>query len=145
MNEQPPPDSPADPFEVRHEVVESLVASYEDAGATSLEDVFPAALVAPAWRALLKAKAIAAPEGVDLSHVEVRLLGPDRLEVTVPFGDGSVHAVAVRVTGPGAATAGFDTRVSHVAQGLASALTAARAQATFDFKLRLGSGQKPHG
>ena len=102
-------------------------------------------MVAPAWRALLKAKAIAAPDGFDLARAEVRLLGPDRLELSVPFGDGSVHAVAVHVTGPGAATAGFDTRMSHIADGLARALTAARAQATFDFKLRLGSGQKPHG
>ena len=52
--------------------------------AESLVNAFPAALLAPVWRALLEADVVETPARVDTDRVEVLLVGPNQLELRVP-------------------------------------------------------------
>ena len=76
--------SDAPEFGIDRQGVVDLADSLEQAGAGSLEDAFPAALLAATWRALLENGGIQTPARVDLDRVEVLLVGPKVLELRVP-------------------------------------------------------------
>ena len=135
MNEQPPSDAPADQFEVHLEAVESLVASYGTRERRRSRTCSRRRWSRRLWRALLKRRR------------SRRLTGSTWRRGGPPARTGPARAQrALRrrqrargcgaCTGPGAATASFDTRMSHIADGLARALTAARAR---DVRLRAAS------
>jgi len=135
-------DEPA--FEIKSRDVLALASTLEKAGARSLEDVFPAALVAPTWRALLESGSIKAPARVDLDRVEVLLVGPNALELRVPVRTKSSELVKVLTVWvkKWSSTGQLAEQLDKEAQRLADALAQADAQATFSHYT--GVGQKPH-
>ena len=120
-----------------------LADSLEKAGARSLADAFPAALLAPTWRALLENGGIKAPARVDLERVEVLVVGPNVLELRVPVrtktaelrqgGDRSVENGRPR---------GPHEQLGKEAEHLVDALELADSLPMFDHTR--GPGQKPH-
>lgn len=121
-----------------------LVELVKELGVGDILDAFPADLLAPAWRALLKAGAITAPDNVEVARVMVRLLGPHKLELLVPLrlgdGDEVVKSVVVRVD-QWTATGEVGNQLYDEAKVLARALESAYHQDVFDHE---GPGQKPH-
>ena len=110
--------------------------------ASTVLDAFPAALLAPVWRALLEAGVIEAPTRVDLDRVEVLLVGPKQLELRVPVRSRSGELVkAVPVMVRRWSSSGELRNVLHEeATNLARALERAASQPVVDLG---GSGQKP--
>lgn len=137
---QPPDSSGAS---VRYKAVDALVASYTQAGAASLEHAFPAALVAPVWRALLEADAISLPDEIDPARVEVRMPAADRIEIVIERSDGDPTVVSVHVWGFG--SNGLKEDVGAAARGLADALDQALRGCTTEYELAPETGQKMHG
>jgi hypothetical protein len=129
-------------FGVSRQGVLDLTASLERAGADSLVNAFPAALLAPTWRALLEAGGIEAPTRVDLDRVEVNVIGPTRLELRVPVRvrDGelikSVPVIVRRWTSDGE----LPNMLYEEARSLASAMELAVSQPAVELG---GEGQKP--
>ena len=135
---------PGAQFGVSDQAVLDLVASLEKAGADDVVDAFPAALLAPTWRALLESGAIETPARVDVDRVEVRLVGPHALELRVPIvsGDGEfVRSVPVSVE-KWSATGELANQLGEEAQRLVAALEMADLRDPFDHYT--GTGQKPH-
>jgi hypothetical protein len=128
-------------FEVDDDQLAALVKAL-DVG--DLVDAFPADLLAPTWRALLKAGAVKGPENVDVSRVMVRLLGRHKLELLVPErlqdGDEVVNSIVVRVD-QWTASGELGNQLYDEAKVLARALETAYHQQVFDHE---GPGQKPH-
>jgi hypothetical protein len=121
-----------------------VVAVAQATGAESIEDAYPAALLAPTWRALLEGGAIQAPSNLDVARVKVRQLGPNKLELLVPVtfedGDEVVKSVVVLVdiwTASGDIVQQFGSE----ADVLGRALESAYHQDVVDHE---GPGQKPH-
>jgi hypothetical protein len=110
------------------------------AGASSLEDVFPAALQAALWRALLEANAIAMPDDIEPARVEVRQIGPDRIELVVPSRHGTPAIAIVRLFDSAPATYGIDQRVRTAASTLAQALEYAQPGTAYDYDLNTDTG-----
>jgi hypothetical protein len=135
---------PGAEFGIGKQAVLDLARSLERAAADSLVDAFPAALVAPTWRALLENGAVEAPTRVDLDRVEVRLTGPKALELRVPVrsGDGEVVKPVAVLVEKWSASGGLADQLEDEAEKLAAALELAASQPTFDHYP--GSGQKPH-
>jgi hypothetical protein len=137
-------EEPGAQFGVSHQAVLDLADSLGQAGAGSVADAFPAALLAPVWRALLEGGAIEVPTRVDLDRVEVRLTGPKGLELRVPvrFGGGEVVKAVAVVVEKWSASGAVAAQLEEEAEKLARALELAASQPTFDHYP--GSGQKPH-
>jgi hypothetical protein len=137
-------DEPGAEFGIGKQAVLDLARSLERAGTNSLEDAFPAALVASTWRALLENGVVEAPTRVDLDRVEVRLTGPKGLELRVPvrFGDGEVVKAVAVVVEKWSASGAVAAQLEDEGEKLARALELAASQPTFDHYP--GSGQKPH-
>ena len=115
----------------------------QDFAATFSGD-FPAALLAPVWRAMLQKGVVVAPVRVAVDQAEVVLLGPDTLELRVPISTVSgllvkSVAVSVRQWPPGGE---LTTELAGAAERLARVLETADANATFDYAR--GPSQKPH-
>ena len=112
--------------------------------AESIEDAFPAALLAPTWLALLQGGALKTPPSVDASRVRIRVLGPTKLELLMPEelsdGDEVVKSVIVEI-GRWTASGDIVKQFSKEAAVLERALDMARGQGILDHD---GSGQKPH-
>jgi hypothetical protein len=136
-------DEPSAEFGISEQGVVELARSFERAGTHSLEDAFPAALLAPTWRALLEGGAIEAPTHVDLDRVEVRLAGPKRLELRVPirFGEAEVVKAVVVHVEVWTVSGELVGQLAAEAEKLARALELAASLPTFNHK---GTGQKPH-
>jgi hypothetical protein len=135
-----PPMSDETGFETDYEQLAALVKAL---GVGSVEDAFPADLLAPTWRALLAAGVIKGPDNVALSRVVVRLIGPNKLELLVPVrlkGDEVVKSVVVFVD-MWTASGELGQQLDSEADVLARALDAAYHQQTVDHE---GPGQKPH-
>jgi hypothetical protein len=128
-------------FEVDEQQLVELV--YE-LGVGDILDAFPADLLAPTWRALLRAEVVRGPDDVDVSRVMVRLLGRHKLELLVPQrlsdGDEVVKSVVVRVD-QWTASGEAGNQLYDEAKVLARALESAYHQDVFDHE---GPGQKPH-
>jgi hypothetical protein len=128
-------------FGVSRQAVLDLAHSLE---VDSLADAFPAALLAPVWRALLEGGTIEAPTRVDLDGVEVIVTAPNWLELRVPVRSRHgepVSALPVWVeawTTPGNTLA---EQLVEEAESLAQALEMAASLPTFDHYP--GSAQKP--
>jgi hypothetical protein len=135
-------DEPSAAFDISRKGMVGLVRSFDRSDTDSLEDAFPAALVAPTWRALLEGGAIAAPTRVDLDRVEVRLVGPKHIELRVPIRSGDAEVVKALVVHVERWTASGEIgqQLDAEAKRLASALDAAASRPTFDHG---GQGQKP--
>ena len=112
--------------------------------ADSLEDAFPAPLVADVWRALLEADVVETPARVDAHRVEVVVLGPNQLELRVPIR--SRYAEFVKVVpvwvGQWLATGKLENQIADEAKRLARALERADSNPVFEHSP--GQGQKPH-
>jgi hypothetical protein len=123
---------------------QQLAALVKELGVGDVVDAFPADLLAPVWRALLKAGAVKGPDNVDVSRVMVRLLGPHKLELLVPErlkdGDEVVQSIVVRVD-QWTASGELGNQLYDEAKVLARALETAYHQQIFDHE---GPGQKPH-
>src|SRR3954462_12715274 len=136
-----PPMSDETGFEVDEQ---QLVALVKELGVGDVVDAFPADLLAPTWRALLKAGVVTGPQDVDVSRVIVRRLGPPKLELLVPQrlkdGDEVVKSVVVRVD-QWTASGELGNQLYDEAKVLTRALESARQQDIFDHE---GPGQKPH-
>ncbi len=131
-------------FGVSNRGVLRLADSLEGAGANSLADAFPAALLAPTWRALLESGAIETPARVDVDRLEVRVAGPHALELRVPIvsGDGEfVRSVPVSVE-KWSASGDIPNQLDAEAKRLVAALEMADSRGPFDHYT--GTGQKPH-
>jgi hypothetical protein len=127
-------------FETDYDKLAALVKAL---GVGSVVDAFPADLVAPTWRALLKAGVIQAPDNVDTSRVMVRLLGSHKLELLVPVrlkGGEVVKSVVVFVD-QWTASGELGQQLDSEADVLKRALDSAYNQQTVDHE---GPGQKPH-
>ena len=134
----------SDQFGISDQAVIGLSDSLAQAGAGSLVDAFPAALLAPTWRALLENGAIEAPTRVDLDRVDVRVVGPKALELRVPVRseDGEfVKSVPVSVEA-WTASGELEKQLTEEATSLADALELAASLPTFGH--HPGQGQKPH-
>jgi len=131
-------------FGIKERDVLGLASSLDKAGARSLEDVFPAALVAATWRALLEHGGVKAPARVLLDRVEVVLVGPKALELRVPVRSKSAEFVKVLTVSveKWSSTGQLAEQLVKEAQRLAQALERADSQAVFAHYT--GSGQKPH-
>jgi hypothetical protein len=123
---------------------QQLVELVQRLGVGDILDAFPADLLAPTWRALLKGAVVTGPDNVELSRVMVRLLGPHKLELLVPLrlsdGDEIVKSVVVRVD-QWTASGEVGNQLYDEAKVLARALESAYHQDVFDHE---GPGQKPH-
>jgi hypothetical protein len=121
-----------------------LVALVKKLGVGDVVDAFPADLLAPTWRALLKAGVVKAPANVEVARVMVRLLGPHKLELLLPQrlddGDEVVKSVVVRVD-QWTASGEIGNQLYDEAKVLTRALESAYHQDVFDHE---GPGQKPH-
>lgn len=128
-------------FEVDTDQLTELV---EQLGVGDILDAFPADLLAPTWRALLKGGVVKGPANVDVSRVVVRLLGPHKLELLLPRrlkdGDEVVTSVVVRVD-QWTASGELGNQLYDEAKVLSRALESAYHQDIFDHE---GPGQKPH-
>jgi hypothetical protein len=128
-------------FEVDHQQVAAVVQA---TGEEDILDAFPAALLAPAWQALLQGGAIKTPADLDIARVKVHLLGPKLLELLVPvrLNDGVevVKSAVVRVR-RWSASGDIFQQLDHEAGELQMALQVAYNQQIFDHG---GQGQKPH-
>jgi hypothetical protein len=123
---------------------EQVVAVAQATGVNSIEDAFPAVLLAPTWRALLDGGAVKTPADLAVERVKVHLLGPNKLELLVPVrlkdGDEVVQSVVVKVdvwTASGDIVQQFANEVDV----LKLALETAYHQNIVDHE---GPGQKPH-
>jgi hypothetical protein len=137
-------EDPGTGFGVTRQGMLDLADSMEHGGAGSLADAFPAALVAPTWRALLEGGVIEAPTRVALDRVEVRVIGPKVLELRVPVRTRNaefVKAVPVWVEA-WTTTGSLGEQLDKEAKRLTAALEQADAQPVVDHDP--GSGQKPH-
>jgi hypothetical protein len=123
---------------------QQLVALVKALGVGDVVDAFPADLLAPTWRALLKAGVVKGPDDVDVSRVMVRRLGPHKLELLLPQrlhdGDEVVKSVVVRVD-QWTASGELGNQLYDEAKVLTRALESAQHQDIFDHE---GPGQKPH-
>jgi hypothetical protein len=123
---------------------QQLVALVKQLDVGDILDAFPADLLAPVWRALLRSGVVTAPENVDVSRAVIRLLGPHKLELLVPErlrdGDEVVKSVVVRVD-QWTASGELGNQLYDEAKVLARALDSAYHQDIFDHE---GPGQKPH-
>ena len=123
---------------------QQLTALVKELGVGNVVDAFPAGLLAPTWRALLKGGVVKAPATVDVSRVMIRLLGPHKLEILLPEqledGDEVVKSVVVRVD-QWTASGELGDQLYDEAKVLARALETAYHQQIFDHE---GPGQKPH-
>ena len=136
-------DDPGDTgFGISHQGVLDFAAWL--AGADSLANAFPAALVAPVWRALLEADVVETPARVDSDRVEVLVVGPNVLELRVPVR--SRYAEFVKVVpvwvGKGLAAGKLETQIGEEAKRLSRALELAESNPVFEHSP--GQGQKPH-
>lgn len=131
-------------FGIKEPDVLAFASSLEKAGAHSVADVFPAALVAAAWRALLENGGIKAPARIELARVEVLLIGPKALELRVPVRPKSTEFVKVLTVWveKWSSTGELAEQLVKEAKRLAQALERADSQAVFSHYT--GSGQKPH-
>ena len=131
-----------DGFGISAQGVLDFAASLGDAD--DLADGFPAALVAPVWRALLAAGVIETPARVIAERIEALPLGPHVLELRVPvrtrFGE-FVKATPVHVP-RWPATGALENQIGDEAERLARALEHATATAVFEHSP--GQTQKPH-
>jgi hypothetical protein len=123
---------------------QQLVALVKELGVGDVVDAFPADLLAPTWRTLLKSGVIKGPDNVDVPRVVVRLLGPHKLELLVPRrlkdGDEVVTSVVVRVD-QWTVSGELGNQLYDEAKILTRALDSAYHQDIFDHE---GPGQKPH-
>ena len=115
----------------------------QDFAATFSGD-FPAALLAPVWRAMLQKGVVVAPVRVAVDQAEVVLVDPKTLELRVPVSTVSGQpvksvTVSVRHWPPGGE---LTTELAGAAERLARVLETADANATFDYER--GPSQKPH-
>jgi hypothetical protein len=130
-------DEPGDTgFGVDEQAVQDLAATFSGD--------FPAALLAPVWRAMLQKGVVVAPVRVTVDQAEVVLLDPNTLELRVPISTVSgllvkSVAVSVRLWPLGGELA---TDLAAAAERLASVLETADANASFDYER--GPSQKPH-
>jgi hypothetical protein len=136
-------DAPGDTgFGISNQGVLDLASALGEAD--SLADAFPAALLAPVWRALLDAGVVETPARVDVQRVEVLLLGPNQLELRVPVR--SRHAEFVKVVpvwvGKWLAKGQLENQIGDEAERLARALERADSNPVFEYSP--GQGQKPH-
>ena len=131
-----------DGFGISAQGVLDFAASLGDAD--DLADGFPAALVAPVWRALLAAGVIETPARVVAERIEVVVLGPHVLELRVPvrtrFAE-FVKATPVHVP-RWPATGALENQIGDEAERLAKALEHAAEIAVFEHSP--GQTQKPH-
>jgi hypothetical protein len=127
-------------FEVDGQQIAALVSQL---GVNDTVDAFPADLLAPTWRALLKAGVIKGPENVDVSRVVVRLIGSHRLELLVPVRWKDIEYVKSVTVFVDKWTASGDLgqQLDSEAAVLSRALDTAYNQQTYDHE---GPGQKPH-
>jgi hypothetical protein len=136
-----PPMSDESGFEVDEQ---QLVGLVKELGVGDVVDAFPADLLAPTWRTLLKAGVVTGPQDVDVSRVIVRRLGSHKLELLVPQrlkdGDEVVKSVVVRVD-QWTASGELGNQLYDEAKVLTRALESAHQQDIFDHE---GPGQKPH-
>ena len=112
--------------------------------ADSFAGAFPAALLAPVWRAMLQKGVVVAPVRVAVDQAEVVLVDPKTLELRVPVSTVSGQpvksvTVSVRHWPPGGE---LTTELAGAAERLARVLETADANATFDYER--GTSQKPH-
>lgn len=111
----------------------------------SAPDAFPAALVAPVWRALLEGGAIEAPNRIDLDGIEVLVTGPNWLELRVPSRSSHdrapVNALPVWVEAWTTEGETLGEQFEYEAGRLAAAIRAADGQQPFHHYP--GVGQKP--
>jgi hypothetical protein len=115
----------------------------EKADVSSLQEAFPAALLAATWRALLEHGVIEAPAEVDLDRVEVLLAAPNVLELRVPVRTRTTELVkAVPVLVEWTASGELTNQLGEEAERLAEALELAVSLPTVDHGR--GPGQKPH-
>jgi hypothetical protein len=134
-------DDPGAGFGVSRQAVLDLASSLD---AESVADAFPAALLAPVWRALLEGGVIEAPTRVDLDRVEVLVTGPKWLELRAPVRSGygePVKALAVWVEAWSTEGETLAEQLDNEAESLAQALQEAASLPTFDHDPRVG--QKP--
>jgi hypothetical protein len=122
---------------------ENLAALVKELGVGDTVDAFPADLLAPTWRALLKAGVIRGPDNVDVSRVVVRLIGSHQLELLVPvrFKGGEMVKSVVVFVDQWTASGELGQQLDSEADVLARALDTAYNQQTLDHE---GPGQKPH-
>jgi hypothetical protein len=136
-------DDPADTgFGVSNQGILDFASSLGEAD--TLVDAFPAALLAPVWRALLEAGVVETPARVDAHRVEVLVVGPNQLELRVPVR--SRYAEFVKVVpvwvGKWLAKGELENQIGDEAERLAGALE--RADSNPVYEHGPGQGQKPH-
>jgi hypothetical protein len=105
---------------------------------------FPAALLAPVWRALLQKGVVVAPVRGAVDQAEVVLLDPGTLELRVPISTVSgllVKSVTVSVR-QWPHCGELATELTDAAERLAGVLETVDANVTFDYVR--GPSQKPH-
>jgi len=134
-------DQPGKGFGVSARGVEELGWAL---GGSSLADAFPAAVLAPAWRALLERGVIETPSRVAAGRIEVLVVAPNALELRVPIRSRNGEFVKVVPVWVEAWPAAGDVagELAEAAKHLAEALAKADAAPTFD--IHPGTGQKPH-
>jgi hypothetical protein len=135
-----PPMSDETGFETDYDKLAALV---KELGVGDVVDAFPADLLAPTWRALLKAGAIKGPDNVDVSRVVVRLIGSHQIELLVPVRWKDVEYVksVVVFVDQWTASGELGQQLDSEADVLRRALDTAYNQQTVDHE---GPGQKPH-
>jgi hypothetical protein len=134
---------PGHEFKLTRRALIRLADALEKAPASSLQEAFPAALLAATWRALLENEVIKAPARVDVERVEVLVTGPNALELRVPVSTKTAELVkAVAVEVEWTATGDLTNQLGVEADHLVDALELAVSLPTFDHTR--GPGQKPH-
>ncbi len=134
---------PGHEFKLTRRALIRLADALEKAGADSLQDAFPAALLAATWRALLENGVIHAPAHVDVERIEVLVTGPSVLELRVPVRTKTAELVkSVPVLVEWTATGDLTNQLGEEAEHLAAALELAASLPTVDHTR--GPGQKPH-
>ena len=134
---------PGHEFTLTRRALIRLADALEKGGARSLQDAFPAALLAATWRALLENGVIKAPARVDVERVEVLVTGPTVLELRVPVRTKTAEFVkAVPVEVQWTATGDLTNQLGEEAERLSDALELAASLPTFAHTR--GPGQKPH-
>jgi hypothetical protein len=136
-------NEPTRDFTVAPPALTRLADALEKADATSLQEAFPAALLAATWRALLENGVIEAPEQVALDRVEVLVAGTEVLELRVPVRTRTHEIVkAVPVLVQWTASGDLIEQLGDEAERLTQALELAVSLPAFDHDR--GPGQKPH-
>jgi hypothetical protein len=132
-----------DPFSINDQHLADTVKAI---GADSLADAFPAALILPAWRALLARGAVSLPPDVHADRIAVRFVSPTQLELEMPVEPHGqpevIKSITVVANSWTATDPDLGNQLFDEAKKLARALSLAYQQAVFDHSYR-GPGQKP--